>query len=51
MHVTLALLAIVGGQVGAYAFLRANETVLQICIVLLGLALTVGFFWRAGRLP
>jgi uncharacterized protein len=43
--------AIIGGQVGAYAFRRVNEKVLQICIVLLGLALTVGLFWRAGRLP
>jgi len=43
--------AIVGGQVGAYAFRRVNEKVLQICIVLLGLALAVGLFWRAGRLP
>jgi hypothetical protein len=43
--------AIVGGQVGAYAFRRVNEKVLQICIVLLGVALTVGLFWRGGRLP
>ena len=43
--------AIIGGQVGAYAFRRVNEKVLQICIVVLGAALTVGLFWRAGRLP
>jgi hypothetical protein len=41
--------AIVGGQVGAYAFHRVNETALRTCIVLMGLALTVGLFWRAAR--
>jgi uncharacterized membrane protein YfcA len=43
--------AILGGQVGAYAFRRVDEKILQICIVVLGAALTVGLFWRAGRLP
>ena len=39
--------AIVGGQVGAYAFHRVNEQILRICITLLGLGLTIGLFWRA----
>lgn len=42
--------AIAGGQVGAYAFRRVNEKALQVCIVVLGVALTAGLFWRAGRL-
>jgi uncharacterized membrane protein YfcA len=41
--------AIVGGQVGAYAFHRVNEKILQLCITLLGLALSVGLFWRAAH--
>ncbi len=41
--------AIIGGQVGAYAFHRVHERILRICIVLLGLGLTVGLFWRAAR--
>jgi uncharacterized membrane protein YfcA len=41
--------AIVGGQIGAYAFRRVNEKALQICITLLGAALTVALFWRAMR--
>jgi uncharacterized membrane protein YfcA len=39
--------AILGGQLGAYAFHRVNEKALQICITLLGAALAVGLFWRA----
>jgi uncharacterized protein len=39
--------AIVGGQVGAYAFRRVNEKVLQVCITLFGLGLAIGLFWRA----
>jgi uncharacterized membrane protein YfcA len=41
--------AIIGGQVGAYAFRRVNEKVLQVCITLLGLGLTIGLFIRAWR--
>jgi uncharacterized membrane protein YfcA len=41
--------AIVGGQLGAYAFHRVHERVLRICIVLLGLGLTFGLFWRAAH--
>ncbi len=39
--------AILGGQVGAYAFRRVNEKALQVCITLLGLGLAIGLFWRA----
>jgi len=41
--------AIVGGQVGGYAFHRVNEKFLRIGITLLGLALSVGLFMRAGN--
>ncbi|MGA8706614.1 MAG: sulfite exporter TauE/SafE family protein [Steroidobacteraceae bacterium] len=41
--------AIIGGQLGAYAFHRVNERILRIGIVLLGVGLTVGLFWRAAR--
>ena len=41
--------AISGGQAGAYLFHRINEHFLRVSIVLLGLALTVGLFWRAER--
>jgi uncharacterized membrane protein YfcA len=41
--------ALIGGQVGAYAFHRVPERALRICIVLLGLGLTLGLFWRAAR--
>ncbi len=40
--------AIVGGQLGGYAFHRVNERLLRIGIVLLGLALSIGLFVRAG---
>lgn len=39
--------AMLGGQIGAYAFHRVNERALQICITLLGAALAAGLFWRA----
>jgi uncharacterized membrane protein YfcA len=45
--VVLGAGAIVGGQVGAYAFRRVNEKVLQICITLFGLGLAIGLFWHA----
>ena len=41
--------AVIGGQLGVYAFHRVNEQILRICIVLLGLGLTAGLFWRAAR--
>jgi uncharacterized protein len=39
--------AIVGGQIGAYAFSRVNEKILRVGITVLGLALTLGLFLRA----
>jgi len=38
--------ALAGGQIGAYALNRVNEKVMRICILLLGLGLTVGLFMR-----
>lgn len=43
----LAIGAIIGGQVGAYALHRINEKLLRICITVLGFLLTVGLFWKA----
>jgi len=40
----VAIAATAGGQVGAYALPRVNERAMRICIVLLGLGLTVGLF-------
>ena len=42
----VAIAALAGGQLGAYALDRVNEKVMRICIVLLGVALTVGLFVR-----
>jgi uncharacterized membrane protein YfcA len=39
--------AIIGGQIGVYAFRRVNEQLLRLCITALGLALTIGLFLRA----
>ena len=44
----VAIAAIAGGQLGAYALHRVNEKLLRACIVLLGLALTAGLFWRTA---
>jgi uncharacterized protein len=41
-----AVAATAGGQLGAYAMNRVNEKVMRICIVLLGVALTIGLFVR-----
>lgn len=41
--------ALAGGQAGAYVLQRVNERVLQIGIVLLGAALTIGLFVRYHR--
>jgi uncharacterized membrane protein YfcA len=38
--------ALAGGQVGAYALNRVNEKIMRLCIVALGLALTIGLFLR-----
>ena len=43
----VALGAIAGGQVGAWMMLRVNETALRIAIVGIGLALTIGLFFKA----
>jgi uncharacterized membrane protein YfcA len=43
----VAVGAIAGGQLGAYALHRINEKILRIAITLLGFALTIGLFWRA----
>jgi uncharacterized membrane protein YfcA len=42
----VAIAAIAGGQLGAYALHRVNERVMRVCIVLLGGALTIGLFVR-----
>jgi uncharacterized membrane protein YfcA len=47
----IAVAAIIGGQIGAYALHRVNEKLLRIGIVVLGLALSVALFWRAARTP
>jgi uncharacterized membrane protein YfcA len=39
--------AIGGGLVGAWLLSRVNERLLRIGVVVLGVALTVGLFWRA----
>lgn len=41
--------ALLGGQLGAYAFRHVNERLLRICITALGLALTIGLFIRAAH--
>jgi hypothetical protein len=45
----VALAAILGGQLGAYAFRRVDPRLLRIGITLLGVLLTAGLFWRAAR--
>jgi uncharacterized membrane protein YfcA len=47
--VIVGIAALLGGQLGAYAFRRVNERLLRICITALGLALTVGLFVRGSR--
>ncbi|PMP86057.1 MAG: transporter, partial [Thermodesulfobium narugense] len=42
--------AIIGGQVGAYALHRVNEKLLRVFIIVLGLALAVGLFFKAGSI-
>ena len=46
----LALGAIAGGQIGAYALHRVNEKILRVCITCIGVALTFGLFWRATQI-
>jgi hypothetical protein len=42
----VAVAAIAGGQLGAYALNRVNERAMRVCIVLMGVALTIGLFIR-----
>lgn len=42
----VAVAALLGGQIGAYALQRVNERLMRMCIVLLGVALTIGLFVR-----
>jgi uncharacterized protein len=42
----VAAAALAGGQLGAYALNRVNEKVMRICIIFLGVALTIGLFVR-----
>ncbi len=42
----VAVAAVVGGQLGAYALSRVNEKIMRICIFSLGIALTIGLFIR-----
>ncbi len=44
--VVVGIAALAGGQVGAYALNRVNEKIMRLCIVALGLALTIGLFLR-----
>ncbi|MDB6062384.1 MAG: putative rane transporter protein [Verrucomicrobiaceae bacterium] len=43
----VAVAAIAGGQLGAYALNRVNEKILRVCIAVLGFVLTIAMFWRA----
>lgn len=45
----VGVFAIAGGQLGAYMLRTVNERALRICIVVLGLLLSVGLFVRAAR--
>jgi uncharacterized membrane protein YfcA len=47
--VVVAVAATAGGQLGVYALQRVNERIMRICIVLLGVALTIGLFARYSR--
>jgi uncharacterized membrane protein YfcA len=42
----VAVAAVAGGQLGAYALNRVNEKIMRICIFSLGIALTIGLFIR-----
>jgi uncharacterized membrane protein YfcA len=42
----VAVAATGGGQLGAYALHRVNEKIMRVCIVILGVALTIGLFLR-----
>lgn len=44
----LSVGAIVGGFIGGHVVRKVNERVLRVLVVMIGLALTVGLFWRSG---
>jgi uncharacterized protein len=44
----LALGASFGGWAGALMLKRVNERLLKLCVVAIGVALTIGLFWRAA---
>lgn len=45
--IAVAIGAIIGGQIGAWALHRVNEKILRVCIIILGLALFVGLLLNA----
>jgi uncharacterized protein len=42
----VAVAAVAGGQLGAYALNRVNEKIMRGCILVIGIALTIGLFMR-----
>jgi hypothetical protein len=46
---TLAVGAIAGGLAGAWLLRRANEKILRLAVIVIGVALTIGLFIRAYR--
>lgn len=44
----LGVSAFIGGQIGVWMLRRANETVLRVIVVVVGVALTIGLFWRGA---
>ena len=43
--------AVLGGLIGAWLLTRVNEKLLRIGVVVLGVALTIGLFWRSLAAP
>ena len=46
---TLAVGAVVGGLAGAWLLRRANEKILRLAVIAIGVTLTIGLFIRAYR--
>ena len=44
--VLLGASAFLGGQIGVWALRRANERVLKLIVIVVGVCLTIGLFWR-----
>jgi uncharacterized protein len=42
----VAVAAVAGGQLGAYALNRVNEKIMRACILVIGITLTIGLFVR-----